>query len=315
MLAALINAAFLVFTASAAEAADEDSRLTMSRSDSGYYLIDVNINGAGIWPFLVDTGSSHTSLSQPLAEELGFISTHEILYPVQTLTAEIEAERYLIGNVRLGGLTVDTPLYTVIIPVPENSSARFFGLLGADAFENRVISLDLRASSLDLGAAPPRHADGMLHPDKRVPVTAAVTRRHRAPIHVLVDTGAPRTIVNSVLAQRLSHHTQRRRASRINVASISPDAPALEDGRLVTVPDLMVGGVCIGSMLAVRADADIFRALGWENEPAMVLGLDVLQHAVITLDYSTGAMEISPARREHGCRGRRAQFEPEMLGG
>ena len=71
------------------------------------------------------------------------------------------------------------------------------------------------------------------------------------------------------------------------------------------VVGLRVGGLCLPDFLAIESDVDIFRALGWENEPAIVLGMDVLQHTVLTIDHAEDVFQIDPAGDLGQCPGRR----------
>jgi hypothetical protein len=47
----------------------------------------------------------------------------------------------------------------------------------------------------------------------------------------------------------------------------------------------------------------MFRALGWRDRPAMVLGLDLLQHAIITIDGPSGAIRLDPGAPALTCAG------------
>ena len=51
----------------------------------------------------------------------------------------------------------------------------------------------------------------------------------------------------------------------------------------------------------LNADLDIFEHLGWENEPAIVLGMDLLQYADITVDRETGSFQIDAAVPDYAC--------------
>jgi hypothetical protein len=53
--------------------------------------------------------------------------------------------------------------------------------------------------------------------------------------------------------------------------------------------------------------------MGWQDQPAMVLGLDVLQHAVLHIDHLADTFEIGPADGAAAvrCSGPRVQVVAE----
>ncbi len=70
----------------------------------------------------------------------------------------------------------------------------------------------------------------------------------------------------------------------------------------LTVRRFQIGGLCVDSFIALQADLDVFSSLGWEHEPAIVLGMDVLQHAAITIDRGTGTVQVDAADDHNACR-------------
>lgn len=63
---------FVVGSSATACAAEPDS-VALSIDPSGAVIVPVCLNGQGPYPFLLDTGSSHTTISQSLAERLGVV--------------------------------------------------------------------------------------------------------------------------------------------------------------------------------------------------------------------------------------------------
>ncbi len=103
-----MKAAKRAFTAAAlslglaASAMAQSSVIELERTASGYFVAPVFIGPDGPYPFAPDTGASHTAIAQSLAEAHGFISTQDRLDAVQTLTAEVQAERHGLVDLRLG---------------------------------------------------------------------------------------------------------------------------------------------------------------------------------------------------------------------
>lgn len=279
----------------------------LERTRMGHFVAPVRIDGEGPFPFAPDTGASHTAVAQPLAEAFGFVGDINPLTPVQTLTEEIEAERHVLLDLSLG-LVSATALDVVVTPIAADVELDLYGLLGSDFFAGHVVRLDYPASELVVDAPAPDHVDARLDPTRRVLIGAAEARHLGGPIQVLVDTGSPVTLVNPALARSLN----RRRPVTISmVSSVSrlPDPVETEDR--VILSRFKLGGLCLRQIGVDSADLDVFRAMGWENTPAMIVGLDLLQNTALTIDYDTGATQIEPARPVWRCPdSRRSQVSP-----
>ena len=288
-------------------AAAQSETLTLTPSPSGYYVAPVYIDGEGPYPFAPDTGASHTAIAQNLAEHYGFVSTRFRLDAVQTLTAEVQAERHRLNDLTLGDYPLN-PVNAVVTPTPEDLQLEIFGLLGANAFSGRTIRLDYPQALLHLQAPAPDFVDARLDPRRRVLVGAARARGVDEPIAVLVDTGSPVTLVNQAFAAQL----RQRAVIRIRmVGSLSRIPDVVETDDQVVMSEFQLGGVCLDRLAVNSADLDVFRALGWQERPAILVGLDVLQNTVLTIDYGSGVAQIEPVSNGWRCPGgRRSQVAP-----
>ncbi len=192
----------------------------------------------------------------------------------------------------------------VVAPVEPDETLYAEGLLGADVFGEARLALDLDALTMTLDAGPPEHVDGRLDPQSNLLWGEARSRSVKGPINVLIDTGATRTIVNSALSAK------RRGGVRFNLVIGGVDGRTREERQAVTLERLRVGGLCVTAMPALEADLDVFRAMGWESEPAMIPGPDLLRHARIIIDRRAGLFELSPANEVADCPSGRARRVP-----
>ncbi|MEQ8405189.1 MAG: aspartyl protease family protein [Oceanicaulis sp.] len=261
----------------------------LERTEDGRLSVDVKIEGRGPWPFIVDTGASHTAIAEPLAVEFGFTPGGD-LSEVQTLTEQIRSERVTLEQVSAAGVTVGF-LEAVVVAAPSDLELRIFGLLGADVFAGRIVRLDGANARLDTNAPRPAFEDARLHEQRNVPVARATLSRLSDSVPVMIDTGSARTIVNTALQRRLRAASPGLRYSVGSATRLARE----EDAEAVRLRGLRAGGLCARNIVAVAADVDVFRALGWANRPAMIMGMDALHDAVLTIDHRTGAVEISPA--------------------
>jgi len=292
MLATRLSALSL-YAAHDSAAAAQDTRLTLERASTGQFLVDVTISGVGPWPFMIDTGASHTTLALPVAEALGFISTREHLHAVQTLTAETLEERLAIADMRFGPARAAS-LNAVVADVVGDELQ---GLVGLDALAGERVRLDFPAGEIVFDVSAIDHAHGRIDPVHGVAMVEARVHGVREPVMVLVDTGSGFTLINSALARRLD----REPVMRMRIGAITRSAPSAAVEERARLERVRLGAICIQAMGAIQADVDMFRALGWRNRPAMVLGLDLLQHAIITVDGPSGAIRLDPGARALTC--------------
>lgn len=280
--------------------------IVLERTASGHFVAPVWIDHDGPYPFAPDTGASHTAIAQPLAEQYGFVSDGRPTTPVQTLTEEITAERHLLLDISLEDLPARA-LDVVVTPIAPDVELELYGLLGSDFFAGHVVTLDYPNAELTMDAPPPIHADAHLNGDRRVLIGAAEARHLPGQILVLVDTGSPVTLVNPELARSLK---RRRPLTITTVGSVTRLPDPVETDDMVILSRFKLGGLCLRQIGVQSADLDVFRAMGWENRPAMIVGLDLLQNTALTIDYVTGVAQIEPERDSWTCpASRRSQLQ------
>jgi predicted aspartyl protease len=271
---------------------------------SGHYALEVHVNGQGPHLFTLDTGASHSAVIQPLAEHHGFQSTQETLSAIQTLTQSISTERFTLQRLAFAG-TESRDVETVVIQGPPAIGLSVLGIVGTNALEGRRIRVDYGAQRLWLAAAAPAHNDGQVHPAFNVLVGEASVAGFPVPVRVLIDTGSARTIVNSRLARWTERHAAER---QIQIGGAGGRSELVDTPGFAELNQLQVGGLCTAKLMALEADVDIFRAFGWDRQPAMILGMDALQHAALTIDYEQDHFELSPAAGVAPCPGGRVQY-------
>lgn len=302
MVAATMLAALLAGTALTGTAAAQ-THVQLERAASGHMLLPVTLEDSEPRTFILDTGASHTAIAQTVAEEIGFVSQWQTFDLVQSLNARFDAERYQIDQLRVPGLD-PVSVYSVIIPVPADHPLPVAGLLGADAIDADRYEIDFDALQLILDSEAARHPDGQIE-RRGLLIGEARLRRRSAPVHVIIDTGSSHTLINRQLRRHLFDAGVQ---FNINVAVTGIEDAEGEDARPVLIRQLQIGGLCVEQAPALQSDLDVFDALGWGDEPAMILGMDTLRHARIRVDRTAGVFEISGTTEETRCNGDRVQM-------
>lgn len=264
---------------------------------AGYLTLPVMIDGQGPYRFVFDTGASHTAIAEPVATALGFVSVWSDYDDIQSLTRVFTAERFELSRMQIGDLD-PIDINAVVVPVAPENPLVIAGLIGSDAIGPQGYQIDFARGVLDLDLHEARFADGLYDPERRLLYGAARIAGQREPVRVFIDSGSPYTIVNQAFRE------SPRRGAGVNMryGIFGVDDEEEEDGvDARPLRRVQFGGVCWGVATAIKAELDIFTALGWEDVPAMVMGMDMLSAGILTVDRETGFFDFEPATPEAAC--------------
>jgi predicted aspartyl protease len=255
--------------------------------DGGHRMtVAVSVAGQGPYQFLVDTGSERTVISRQLANRLQLESGRNVtLHSVAGIND--------VKTVRIPHLTISNKVMSVNnAPALEASSIGADGMLGIDSLRSQKVLFDFKAGTMSITPAV-READPI---DKDTIVVRARARQGRLiftqarignqKVTVIVDTGSQVTIGNLALERALA----RRRVQ------IDPEQMAIESvtgemlvARSATLRELQLGsGVALGKLPVAFANAHVFRKLGLEERPALLLGMNAMKaFDRISIDFAS----------------------------
>lgn len=239
-------------------------------------------------PFIVDTGANHTAVPRLIAEQL--IAQQDISFDqiAHGMTGQFDTDLFFVDqlNFGLGPRTVEVAIFTEAYGAVMSAA----GLLGANAFTNEIIELDFPGRSLNLLPASTEVTPGDLRLTEGLVMGQATLRGVEQPIHILIDTGATVSLVNSALLRAKNARSSAQEIIRVEGVSGGEETP----GELRRVfSRLQVDTFCIDLYQVTVADVYAFDVHGWMNEPAMILGMDVLRDGRLTLDYGRDRVMLS----------------------
>lgn len=269
--------------------------IELQRASSGHLVLPVSIGGTGPFIFILDTGASHTAIASSVAQRFGFVPLSQRYDDVQTLTTRFEAERFPLYSLQFGD-QAPIDIDSVIIPVEEGQPAPVAGLLGADAIAARRYVLDFGNGRLEFSPEPLRHADGTIDAAGLLIGNASMLRTSR-PVRVMLDSGSARTIANIPLDRMVGNRHMVMRS--MTVGGI--DGREVEEASLTTIRQFQLGELCFPALRVLHSDLDIFRHLGWDDEPALIVGMDLLRYARVSVDRTSGSVQIDAATGEFAC--------------
>lgn len=277
-------------TPPAARDADTASTAVGLRADDDRMTVEVVINGAGPFRFIVDSGATRTVISKTLADLLrlpdaGIVEMHSV-----GGASSVPSVR--IAQLSLGGL----PARAIVAPVLDAANLGAAGILGIDALAGKKVVIDLIS-----------HRMTILPSDRRVAPAAGeneivvVARRKYGQlvladadaagqrIWAIVDTGSMVSIGNSQLQKQL---VRRRRAAP--VSTVITDVAGREiDAAMAPITDMRLGTWHVRGMTIAFSDAHAFDRFGLADKPSMLLGMDMMGvFSRVSIDFARRTVRL-----------------------
>ena len=149
---ALFSVAFTL-SAAATPPVETSSSVNFTTSHDFMVIVPVSINGAGPFPFLLDTGTSRTMVDRKLAEQLSLLRVEQSIAVGTQGTVSVlhvHADSVSMGGFTIPGLTV------TVMPKNAGLPEKVRGILGEDFLERFDLLLDYRhhVIELQLGDGP-----------------------------------------------------------------------------------------------------------------------------------------------------------------
>ena len=246
--------------------------------------IEVYVNGEGPFRFLVDTGATTTAIFRRNAERLGLPETG--LTTVFDTTGAIESAVVHITELKAG--IVSRRNFTGVV-IDDHAGVQADGIIGADVFDERLVTFDFGNGVVRIEpTAHRRNVNRINRVSFRDGVLAEVRGMvGRVSARMIIDTGAARSIANLALSEALrDKHPNMKRLPKVRVFGISGNAIV---GEGLLLPAVRFGPVTMTRIAVASAPVAIFDAWELSDEPAMLLGADVLRHLeYFSIDYRTG---------------------------
>jgi predicted aspartyl protease len=250
----------------------------------------VTINGKGPFDFLVDTGSNTTVLAARIALEVGAVATG--VATVHGTTGDAEMPVAQVHELSTG-VAVQRNLRVAVINDSYLSAQA--GILGADVFASKRLTFDIAGKQVSV-SAPDRRARAPLQAPLRIRnrMLAEIDGRvGRYAGRLMLDTGAQNCLINPAFARLVRRgYPKLRVVERVVISGVTGHRMT---GDYLELPDVKLGDMSIRDAGAVIVDAPVFRVWGLENEPVLIVGVNVLSRlASFSIDYGARRFDAIP---------------------
>lgn len=248
----------------------------------------ININGQGPFRFIIDTGANRSVISKALATRLGLAPSGEGV--VHSIDSEAPATLVNVDSLAFGDLHLsrgDTPVLDGPMLADEH------GLLGVDGMAGRLLHIDFSKHCVEIyESAVQLPMQGWLRVPARMRFGTMLSvdgEIQGVKVNVLIDTGSDISLANrhfrdalrGVAARSIEYH---------NGHAFTFGLPIVLE-QSVWIPSLRLGRTVVGGVTAYIGDFHIFDVWGLQDEPTLLIGMDVLARArEMAIDYEEGVV-------------------------
>jgi len=276
----------------------QEEVIPLRRSPGGHLVAPVEINGQGPYAFVVDTAASRTVISQALASALKLPLMEDRVGKLAGAGGATLTAVFQLGPVRFAGH--DWEMGPALALPEDGAVPDFAGILGLDILAQRILLFDFSAHSLNLLAPEQARAER-----RRGHWYKILARRNFAGflvvnvriggkrVKAVIDTGARRSIGNVRLGALLED---------LSPASTMAPSQIVTGVNLPKIP-ARTGFARTIEMRRLRwndahvlvSDLAVFKILGLNDRPALILGLDFFQNtSAVMIDFSRQRLWVKP---------------------
>jgi hypothetical protein len=234
----------------------------------GRIVAPVMINGRGPFKLMVDTGANRSLITTTVADTLGidYLSAPQVTMNGVTGSAVVPA--VAIDRLEAGELVFESLQVPVL---PPHLVGGVDGILGIAGLREQRLVVDFDRDRVTISRSKLWETDLLRIDAHRVAggLLAAKARVGRIRVIAVMDTGGQITLGNRALQEAL-------RAQARTQTEVLGTTETVIMGDTARVPDIRFGEVSIRRVLVTFGDFHIFDIWNLNDEPALIIGMDVL---------------------------------------
>ena len=242
--------------------------------------VDVDVNGRGPYHFLVDSGADTSAVGLRIATDLQLPLGDPAILNGTT-------GRNVVDRVRVAQLTVGpTTMHNLLVPALREVDLGGEGLIGIDALVEQRLMMDFEMHVI--------HVEDARTPIDIEPGDIVITAHRRrgqlilthvraggVSLDAIIDTGSEVTIGNSALRDKLL-----RRGHEVWAVPATGVTGETVNLQMARVSELELGPVTLSDVPIAFADVPPFKLFGLSDQPALLLGTDLLStFRRVSLDF------------------------------
>jgi aspartyl protease len=266
------------------------------RDKIGRIWAPVLVNGKGPFRLVLDTGATHSALTARVAQQIGIPMdmAHKVM--LRGATGSVEVPVVPVETLEFGDVLVEPKR----LPIVPDALGGAEGVLGTDGLAGKRIDINFRRDSITIMRSKNQRAedDFVTIPVKVMQSRLLVVEAYLGgvPVKAVIDTGGQATLGNEALRVALAE--RRKRYNIANPDEVTGATLDVQTGNRVPTPALALGKITVRSPAMTFADFAIFEHWKLTDEPAMLIGMDVLGLVDrLIIDYRRKELQVKLRRR------------------
>lgn len=269
-------------------AAETEPKLEQRRD--GRVTVDVLVNGQGPFPFIIDTGANRSAIGRTLAERLALPVSGENL--IHGVSGSEMRPSVMVQDMRSGDLQLGDGAFPLIEQTTLGNAA---GLLAANELLSQGVDLDFRRQRFRVVKSRKRELSNGLTVIKAQlrfgTLLAAPCKIGQTKVTCIIDTGSVYSFATPSLAALLLDTGAGTLVAREVVAFGVTVNPLIGD--MIKIDRMQLGDTEVMDNFALATNAHVFKIWALEDEPALLLGVNVLRaYERVRIDYPTATVSL-----------------------
>jgi Aspartyl protease len=252
-----------------------------ARKEESRMTVAVQVNGRGPYQFVVDSGADTSVVGLRLA--------HDLQLPLGTpVVLNGMTDRNIVDRVKVAALTVGpSTIGDLEVPALREEDLGGDGMIGIDALIRQRLMMDFddRVIKVEDARRPVEHFTDEIVITARLKHGQLILTQVRAgglALDAVIDTGSEVTIGNLALRDKILG-ASRTKDWTVTATGVTGKSVDLQLG---WIRELRVGSIILRDVPIAFADVPPFRVFGLADQPALLLGTDVLQtFRRVSLDF------------------------------
>jgi predicted aspartyl protease len=260
------------------------------RDRIGRIWAPVTVDGKGPLRLVLDTGASRSALTPAALNKLGIQPDLDRMVLLRGTTGSARVPTVRVGQVEIGDLLAERQTMVVV----DDAFGGADGVLATTALRDRRILADFRRDRIEITRSSGERAPlgfttlRIKLLDRHVPWVEAMVGGVR--VKAVIDTGAQSTIGNLALRDALLAKRREVDAREEGVIGVTGD---LQEGRSMAAPAIQLERIMVRRARINFVDLHIFQRWQLRDEPAMLLGMDVIGVLdTVILDYRRRELQV-----------------------
>lgn len=252
-----------------------------ARKSNTRMTVEVQVNGRGPYRFLVDSGADTSVVGVRIARDLQLPAGRPAM--LHAMTASGPVNRVMVDELSFG----NSRIRALELPVLREGDLGGQGMVGIDALVEQRLLMDFekRVIKVEDARTPVRMLDGEIVVTARRRRGQLILTQVRAagfPLEAVIDTGTEISIGNLALRDKLF----RRNRDNFTTIATTGVTGVTVDLELAIIDELKVGSITLRNVPIAFAEVPPFRVFGFSDEPALLLGTDLLEtFRRVSLDF------------------------------